>query len=104
MTVADILKLIDAGYTKEQIEEMGSEKQEVSNNDSKQCEKGEADHDGEKTEGEDLSKTVEDLKKQNKNLSDTIKQMQADNARTAKQEKKEPMTAESAIKSFIEMM
>lgn len=99
MTTNEILELVRAGYTKSEIEAMnGTAEQEQTAPEQtapEQTEHGQAqEHPTENGNYKELTELV-------KNLTETVKAMQADNARKVSGEPPKRDTAESAIKSFF---
>lgn len=106
MNCNEILELVRAGYSKEEINamtenEVTEQKQEEKPTEQKQEEKTEAKTEEQKTEDKNDYKTLTELVK---NLTETVKAMQANNARKVSAETEQEITSESAIKSFFEDM
>ena len=94
MTTNEILELVRAGYTKTEIEAMnGTAEQE-----QKAPEQEQKAPEQKAPEQENGYAQLTELVK---NLTETVKAMQADNARKASGELPQRETAESAIKSFF---
>lgn len=104
MNCDDILELIRAGYTKEEINAMTEtnkteQKQEEKTESKTEEQKTEEQKTEEKTEEKNDYKELSDLVK---NLTETVKAMQANNAKKVSVETEHELTSESAIKSFFE--
>ena len=117
MNSNDILELVRAGYSKEEInamteneatekpteqdktEQKQEEKTEQKNEEQKQEEKTEQKNEEQKTEDNNDYKALTELVK---NLTETVKAMQANNAKKVSAEIEKEITSESAIKSFFE--
>ena len=90
MNTSEILELVRAGYTKQEIESMnGTAEQEQTAPEQTAPEQP--------TESGNYKELTELVK----NLTETVKAMQADNARKVSGEPPKKDTAESAIKSFF---
>ena len=110
MTTSEILELVRAGYTKAEIESLSGA--EIQKEDTETVKQEEVKPKETKTEEVKTKETVtEEGKPENgykellevvNSLKDTVKAMQADNAKKASNEQPETETAESAIKSFFE--
>ena len=118
MTISEILELVQAGYTKAEIESLsGGEIQKENTKTVKQedtkTEKVKTKET--KTEEVKTKETKTEETKETKNdsgynkllevvnsLSETVKAMQADNAKKVSNEQPKTETAESAIRSFFE--
>ena len=105
MNSNDILELVRAGYTKEEINAMT----ETNKTEQKQEEKTETKTEEQKTEEQktEEQKTEEkneykELSELVKNVTETVKAMQAYNAKKVSAETEKEITSESAIKSFFE--
>lgn len=95
MNTSEILELVRAGYTKAEIESLsGAEVQEENTETAKQEET--------KTEEVKQDNGYKELLEVVNSLKETVKAMQADNAKKASGEQPQKETAESAIKSFFE--
>ena len=104
MNSNDILELVRAGYSKEEINAMteneATEKPtEQNKTEQKQEEKTEPKNEEQKTEDKNDYKELTELVK---NLTETVKAMQANNAKKVSAETEKEITSESAIKSFFE--
>ena len=100
MTTNEILELVRAGYTKSEIEAMnGTAEQEQTAPEQEQEQEQKAPEQTQEQPTE--SGNYKELTEQVKNLTETVKAMQADNARKASGEPPKRDTAESAIKSFF---
>lgn len=96
MTTNEILELVRAGYTKTEIEAMnGTAEQEQTAPEQAQTAPEQAQE--QTTENGNYKELTELVK----NLTETVKAMQADNARKVSGEPPKKDTAESAIKSFF---
>ena len=117
MTTNDILELVRAGYTKSEIESMNSTEpkaqepkaqepkaQEPKAQEPKAQEPKAQEPKAQepKTEEGKPDKGYSELLKAVNSLSETVKAMQADNAKKASNEQPKTETAESAIRSFFE--
>lgn len=92
MTVSEILKLAELGYTKEEIEKMGSRIEEPKKEEPKKEEPKIEIKEPETEPAQDDNSVIEQLMKQNKEMLETIKQMQADNAASARQPEEKKQT------------
>lgn len=104
MNSNDILELVRAGYSKEEINAMTENEAtkkptEQNKTELKQEEKTEQKNEEQKTEDKNDYKELTDLVK---NLTETVKAMQANNAKKVSAETEKEITSESAIKSFFE--
>lgn len=104
MNCDDVLELIRAGYTKEEINAMTEtnkteQKQEEKTEPKTEEQKTEPKTEEQKTEEKNDYKELSDLVK---NLTETVKAMQANNAKKASAVTEQEITSESAIKSFFE--
>lgn len=99
MKVNEILALINAGYTKEEIAEFSKAQGEQ----PEQPEKKEPEQ-PEKKEPESLADPVKELSVVVSGLAAQVKAMQADNIAAARQEEPKKENSDSIIKSFIEKM
>ena len=115
MTTSEILELVRAGYTKAEIEflskaEIQKDKTETVKQEESKTEEVKTEEI--KTEEVKTKETKTEEGKQDNgymellevvnSLKDTVKAMQADNAKKASNEQPKTETAESAIKSFFE--
>ena len=91
MTTNEILELVRAGYTKAEIEAMDGTVEQTA---PEQAQEQAQEQPTESGNYKELTELV-------KNLTETVKAMQADNARRASGEPPKKDTAESAIKSFF---
>lgn len=111
MTTNDILELVRAGYSKSEIEAMNGDtektdsepKAEQENNETiiTEVKKIEPKYSEVKPFTEDDKKDFKELADLVKNLTDTVKAMQADNAKKVSGEPPKTETADSAIRSFF---
>lgn len=109
MNSNDILELVRAGYSKEEINAMTENeateshteqnKTEQNKTEQKQEEKTDSKNEEQKTEDKNDYKELTELVK---NLTETVKAMQANNAKKVSAETEKEITSESAIKSFFE--
>ena len=118
MTTSEILELVRAGYTKAEIDSLsGAENQKYKTETVKQeeskteevktketkTEEGKQDNSYKETKTEEgkQDNSYKELLEVVNSLKDTVKAMQADNAKKASNEQPKTETAESAIKSFF---
>ena len=100
MNTSEILELVRAGYTKAEIESLsGAEIQKEDTETAKQEEVKTEDVKSEETKTDNGYKELLDVVN---SLKETVKAMQADNAKKASGEPPQKETAESAIRSFFE--
>ena len=100
MNTSEILELVRAGYTKGEIESLsGAEIQEDKAETAKQ---EEVKTEEVKTEEVKTDNGYKELLEVVNSLKETVKAMQADNAKKASGEPPHKETAESAIRSFFE--
>ena len=98
MTTNEILELVRAGYTKSEIEAMnGTAEQEQTATEQAQDQTAAEQAQEQTTENGNYKELTELVK----NLTETVKAMQADNARKVSGDPPKRDTAESAIKSFF---
>ena len=105
MNTSEILELVRAGYTKAEIESLsGAEIQKENTESAKQEEvkTEEVQTEENKTEEVKPDNGYNELLQAVNSLKETVKAMQADNAKKASGEPPQKETAESAIKSFFE--
>ena len=105
MTTSEILELVRAGYTKAEIDSLsGAENQKYKTETVKQEESKteEVKTKETKTEEGKQDNSYKELLEVVNSLKDTVKAMQADNAKKASNEQPKTETAESAIRSFFE--
>ena len=93
MELNTILTLINAGYTKAEIDSMTGTEQQTEQGAGQQTEQGA----GQQTENENIS----ELTKQIMALSEVVKGLQTQNAKRAESAPPEKMGAEGAIKGFF---
>lgn len=100
MTTNEILELVRAGYTKSEIEAMNGTAEQTA---PEQEQEQKAPEQEQKTEETEINEgTVnKELFEAIKSLQETVRAMQADNARKASGEPPKRDSAESAIKSFF---
>ena len=104
MTTNEILELVRAGYTKAEIEAMdGTVEQTAPEQAQEQAQEQTAPEQAQEQAQEQPTESgnYKELTELVKNLTETVKAMQADNARRASGEPPKKDTAESAIKSFF---
>ena len=94
MTTNEILELVRAGYTKSEIDAMNGTAEQKAPEQSAELAVPEQEQPTENSNYKELTELV-------KNLTETVKAMQADNARKVSGEQPKRDTAESAIKSFF---
>ena len=100
MTTNEILELVRAGYTKQEIDAMnGTAEQEQTA--PEQAQEQTAPEQEQTQEQPTENGNYKELTELVKNLTETVKAMQADNARKVSGEPPKRDTAESAIKSFF---
>ena len=97
MTTNEILELVRAGYTKSEIEAMNGTAEQTAPEQTQEQTAPEQKAPEQKAESGNYKELTELVK----NLTDTVKAMQADNARKVSGEPPKRDTAESAIKSFF---
>lgn len=106
MTIEEKIKLIDAGYTKAEIEEMADPQSEQT--DSAADENTEQNTAKENAQNEEKSEVNEQIKALNetvKTLTDTVKALQDSNIKNAKGEKPDTKSViDETIKNFMESM
>ena len=100
MTTNEILELVRAGYTKSEIEAMNGDTEQEQKAPEQSAEQEQKAPEQEQKEPEQENGYTQ-LTELVKNLTETVKAMQADNARKASGEPPKRDTAESAIKSFF---
>lgn len=102
MTTNEILELVRAGYTKQEIESMnGTAEQEPTQEQKAPEQEKEQEQKAPEQEQPTDNGNYKELTELVKNLTETVKAMQADNARKVSGEPPKKDTAESAIKSFF---
>ena len=101
MTTDDILTLIKAGYTKQDIEALSSPSKQTPENSGTESEDKVPESTPEVTPEEPESTALEELRQLNENLKEQIKQMQRENVRSKDGGKPERMTAEKVITDFF---
>ena len=96
----EVLKLIEAGFTAEEIRKMQTEPEP----ENKEKESGASglEHESEVKTGDINTDFMDAIKKEMTELKDTVKAIQENNVKTAKQESKRDLTAADVVKSFIE--
>lgn len=100
MNTSEILELVRAGYTKAEIESLsGAEIQKEDTETAKQEEVKTEEVETKETKTDNGYKELLDVVN---SLKETVKAMQADNAKKASGEPPQKETAESAIRSFFE--
>lgn len=105
MNTSEILELVRAGYTKAEIESLSGAK--IQENKSETVKQEEVKTEEVKTEEVKTEEVKQDnsykeLLEAVNTLKETVKAMQADNAKKASGEPPQKETAESAIRSFFE--
>lgn len=96
MELEQIFKLLDAGYTKDEITAMTAPKEQAAVEAPKEPTTEQTPKEPTTTE-----QAVSDLTKQVESIANIIKDMQALNVKNAKQEVQAEHTADSAIRSFF---
>lgn len=99
MTTNEILELVRAGYTKQEIEALNGTAEQTAPEQAQEQSPEQAQEQEQEQTAE--SGNYKELAELVKNLTETVKAMQADNARKASGEPPKKDTAESAIKSFF---
>lgn len=105
MTTTEILELVRAGYTKAEIESLSGaeiEKDKTETVKQEESKTEEVKTKETKTEEGKQDNSYKELLEVVNSLKDTVKAMQADNAKKASNEQPKTETAESAIRSFFE--
>lgn len=97
MKVEDIVALLNAGYSKEEITAMDAETEKQAIEEPKEEPKEKA---TEQNENETVNKLIE----QNNELIKQLKEAQAANARNARQDDEKRVSADDVIKNFIHSM
>lgn len=101
MTTDDILTLIKAGYTKQDIEALSSPSKQTPENSGKKSPDKVPESAPEVTPEEPESTALEELRQLNENLKEQIKQMQRENVRSKDGGKPERLTAGKVIEDFF---
>ena len=101
MTTNEILELVRAGYTKSEIEAMNGTAEQTAPEQAQEQTAPEQTAPEQAQEQTTESGNYKELTELVKNLTETVKAMQADNARKVSGEPPKRDTAESAIKSFF---
>lgn len=87
MNSADILKLVNAGYTKEEIDQLQSGqdqgKDQEQNQDQEQDQNQEQEQDQNQEQNQEITQLREQLTETQKQLKQLVKQMQQNNLKTA---------------------
>lgn len=99
MTTNDILELVRAGYSKSEIEAMNGDSEKTDS--EPKAEQEEIKTEQEVKPSENGKSEVTQLTELVKNLTETVKAMQADNAKKVSGEQPKTETADSAIRSFF---
>lgn len=105
MNTSEILELVRAGYTKAEIESLSGAKVDKENTDNVNQEETKTEEvktEEVKTEEVKPDNGYKELLEVVNSLKETVKAMQADNAKKVSGEPPHKETAESAIKSFFE--
>ena len=92
MKIEDIITLINAGYSKADIDRMVSVETQTQDQTRGQTQDQTQDQ---------TDPTIAQLLKQNNDLLNQLKKLQSQNAKTARQEQTTPLTGVDAIKNFI---
>lgn len=100
MNTSEILELVRAGYTKAEIESLSGA--EIQKEDTETVKQEEVKTEEVKTEETKTDNGYRELLEVVNSLKETVKAMQADNAKKASGEPPQKETAESAIRSFFE--
>ena len=100
MNTSEILELVRAGYTKTEIESLSGA--EIQKEDTETAKQEEVKTEEVKTEEVKTDNGYKELLDVVNSLKETVKAMQADNAKKASGEPPQKETAESAIRSFFE--
>ena len=100
MNTSEILELVRAGYTKAEIESLSGA--EIQKEDTETVKQEEVKTEEVKTEETKTDNGYKELLEVVNSLKETVKAMQADNAKKASGEPPHKETAESAIRSFFE--
>ena len=105
MELNTILTLINAGYTKAEIDSMtGAEQgaeQQTEQGAEQQTEQGAGQQNGQSAEQQTENENISELTKQIMALSEVVKGLQTQNAKRAESVPPEKMGAEGAIKGFF---
>lgn len=101
MTVDQILKLAELGYTKDEIKAMDAPAAEPVEKEEMQPH-AEATEDTEPKRPDDLAEILRETSEVNKQLMETIKKLQSDNAKAARQPEPEKKGAADVIRNFIQ--
>ena len=101
MTTNEILELVRAGYTKTEIEAMNGTAEQEQKAPEQEQKAPEQEQKAPEQKAPEQENGYAQLTELVKNLTETVKAMQADNARKASGELPQRETAESAIKSFF---
>lgn len=104
MNTSEILELVRAGYTKAEIESLSGAEIQKENAETAKQEEAKIEKEEVKTEKEEVKPDngYKELLDVVNSLKETVKAMQADNAKKASDELPQKETAESAIRSFFE--
>ena len=107
MNGEEVLKLIDAGFTAEEVRKMQTESAEPPANTSEPQTKEV--HEESDVKLDDKQKDIntdfmDSITKAVSDLTDKVKAIQENNVKTAKQEPTKDLSAEDVIKSFVESM
>ena len=110
MLTSEILELVRAGYTKAEIESLSGAEIQKENKETEKQEESKIEEvkndepktEEPKTEESKPDNSYKDLLDAVNGLKETVKAMQADNAKKASNEPPKSETAESAIRSFFE--
>lgn len=100
MNTSEILELVRAGYTKAEIESLSGA--EIQKEDTETAKQEEVKTEEVKTEEVKTDNGYKELLDVVNSLKETVKAMQADNAKKASGEPPHKETSESAIRSFFE--
>ena len=103
MELNTILTLINAGYTKAEIDSMTGAEQTNEQGAGKQTEQGAGKQTEQGAEQQKENENISELTKQIMALSEVVKGLQTQNAKRAESAPPEKMGAEEAIKGFFEV-
>ena len=106
MNGEEILKLIDAGFTADEVRKMQTETSEPpATSEPQGAEETKSEVKPEADKGKDINTDFMDsITKAVSDLTDKVKAIQENNVKTAKQEPTKDLSAEDVIKSFVESM
>ena len=101
MDLQTTLKLLDAGYTKEEINQMSTTTSVISPEPAKAPEPTPAPEPKQETKAADTNKIIADLTKQVTDLAGVVKSIQDSNAKAAQQNPPAKDTAQTVLESFF---